>query len=111
MVDFEQPRGSEQAGRRPAVVVSNNVNNRNSSVVVVAAITRTIPQKPYPFNVHLPAGALPEEGTIMCSQLMTVSKDRLFNYRGELETSLIPELDRALAVAVGLPRQPQLSVW
>ena len=104
MVDFDQPRGSEQAGRRPALVISNNINNRNSPVVIVAAITRTIPQKAYPFNVHLPAGALPDEGTIMCSQLMTVSKERLFNHRGSIDETLFPSLDLALAVALALPR-------
>jgi mRNA interferase MazF len=104
MVDFDPARGSEQAGTRPAIVVSNDVNNKFSPVVVVAAITRTIPSRAYPYNVHLPAGALPQAGTIMCSQLMTIDKKRLGNYRGEIAPALVSDLDRALCVALSLPK-------
>lgn len=80
MVDFSPARGSEQAGTRPALVVSNDVDNQHSPVVILAAITSILPTKRYPFNVHLPAGPLPNEGTIMCGQLMTVDKTRLFAF-------------------------------
>ncbi len=73
MVDFNPARGSEQAGHRPALVISSDVGNQHSSVVIVAAITRTIPKKPYPQCVPLPGrpdGPLPQPGTILCSQLM-----------------------------------------
>jgi mRNA interferase MazF len=104
MVDFNPARGSEQAGERPAVVVSNDVNNQNSPVVTVAAITSTIRERPYPNTVVLPAGVLPRPGTILCNQLMTVDKSRLRRCRGEIDASLLAELARALAVALDLPR-------
>src|SRR6266540_2674531 len=85
MVDFDPARGSEQAGVRPACVVSNDVANLNSPNVIVVAITSTIPERDYPFNVHLPAGALPREGTILCAQVMTISKARLSRHRGEVD--------------------------
>jgi mRNA interferase MazF len=106
MVDFNPSRGSEQAGMRPAVVVSNDVNNEHSPIVIVAALTRTIPKKAYPFAVPVEAGALPEPGTILCNQLMTVDKTRLVRHRGDVDESLRPALARALAVALDLPRNP-----
>jgi mRNA interferase MazF len=103
-VDFGEPRGSEQAGHRPAIVVSNDVNNQHSPVVIVAAITKTIPKKQYPYNVDLPAGALRLDGTIYCGQLLTVDKTRLISYKGDLDEAKFAELDRALVVALGLPK-------
>ena len=104
MVEFDPARGSEQAGTRPAVVVSNDINNRNSTVVIVAAITKTVPEKHYPQNVFLPGGVLPEDGTIMGGQLLTVAKERLLRYRGELSGEQTEELNEALRISLGLPR-------
>jgi mRNA interferase MazF len=100
-VDFNPARGSEQAGVRPAVVVSNDVNNQHSPVVIVAAMTKTIPSQQYPQNVHVPAGAM-QEGTIYGGQLYTISKERLGAYRDSLDDSLREQLDNALAVSLGL---------
>ena len=102
MVDFSSSRGSEQAGVRPAVVISNDVNNQHSPVVIVAAITRTIPKKVYPQNAHLPAGPLPDEGTILGGQLTSIAKVRLNEYRGELDSVQMGELQRALVASLGL---------
>ncbi|HET7571768.1 MAG TPA: type II toxin-antitoxin system PemK/MazF family toxin [Gaiellaceae bacterium] len=104
MVDFDPARGSEQAGVRPACIVSNDVANQNSPVVTVAAITSTIPSRQYPFNVPLPAGTLPREGTILCAQLMTVSKERLMRHRGDLSQEIMAAVAEALRVHLGLPR-------
>jgi len=104
MVDFDPARGSEQAGTRPACVVSNNVANQHSPNVTVVAITSTVPEKAYPFNVHLPAGALPRDGTIYCAQILTISKERLMRHRGELDADQLRAVDEALRVSLGLPR-------
>src|SRR5437773_7847293 len=95
MVDFNPARGSEQAGTRPALVVSNDVNNEHGRVVTVVALTTTIPEKPYPFTVHLPAGVLPREGTVLCNQIMTIDKQRLMRYRAALEPEQIKAVDEA----------------
>jgi mRNA interferase MazF len=102
MVDFGDPKGSAQGGQRPALVVSNDINNRRSPVVIVAAITRTVPKRPYPMNVDLPAGALPSAGTIYCHQLLTLDKTDLVRHRGSIDADKLAEVDSALAVALGL---------
>src|SRR5687768_5505270 len=50
-VEFDPVKGSEQGGRRPALIIQNNTGNRYSPTTVVAAITRTLPPQPYPFVV------------------------------------------------------------
>jgi mRNA interferase MazF len=103
-VDFNPARGSEQAGKRPALVVSNDTANQYSPNVTVVAVTSTVPSKEYPVNVHLPAGVLPLEGTILAAQIMTISKERLLNYRGTLDAAQMRAVEDALRVALGLPR-------
>jgi mRNA interferase MazF len=105
MVDFNPARGSEQAGERPALVVSNDIGNQHGSVVIVAAITSTIPSKQYPHCVPLPGrpqGPLPRPGTILCSQLVTVDKKRLGDFRGALSPAQVQQVNAALRASLSL---------
>jgi mRNA interferase MazF len=97
-VEFEPVKGSEQGGLHPALVVQNDVGNRFSPTTVVAAITRTIPPRPYPFVVIVePAeSGLPERGVVNCSQIATIqqsgSASRLQPPRGESDVRAIGQL-------------------
>ena len=73
-VEFDPVKGSEQGGLRPALIVQNDVGNRYSPTTVVAAITRTIPPKPYPFAVIIEPkeSGLPERSVVNCSQVATI---------------------------------------
>ena len=73
-VEFDPVKGSEQGGLRPAVVVQNDVGNRYSPTIVVAAITRSIPPKPYPFVVVIETkeSGLSHRSAVNCSQLATI---------------------------------------
>lgn len=98
VVNFDPTRGSEQGGRRPAVIVSNNAANSRGKVVTVAPLTRTIPRRTYPQNVHLDEGdPLADEGTIYCGQVLTVSKERLGNYLARLPPAKLDEVKAALS--------------
>jgi mRNA interferase MazF len=106
-IHFGKGRGSEQAGHRPAVIVSNNTINTTSPTVIVAALTRAKQKKNYPQNVRLPAGKpLPDEQTILCGQLLTLDKRRLQRHHATLDESQMPELDRALSVGLGIRIEP-----
>jgi mRNA interferase MazF len=103
-VNFDPARGSEQAGKRPAVVVSNDILNQYGSVITVAPITSTVLDRPYPHTVRLPKDSLLGEGTILCNQLRTIAKDRLQGHIGQLSANQLRQLDRAIVVALGLPK-------
>ena len=53
-IDFDPHAGHEQAGWRPAIVLSPASYNRPTGLTVVAPITNQ--RKGYPFEVALPAG-------------------------------------------------------
>lgn len=64
-LDFNPQVGREQAGRRPALVLSSTAYNRVAGLAVVCPITSRV--KGYPFEVALPDG-LPVTGVVLSDQ-------------------------------------------
>lgn len=58
--------GHEQAGRRPAVVLSPGIYNEKAELAILCPLTNQI--KGYPFEVLVPAG-LPVTGAILADQV------------------------------------------
>jgi len=61
--------GHEQAGRRPAVVLSPGNYNRKTGLAILCPITNQI--KGYPFEVVIPPG-LPVAGAILSDQVKSL---------------------------------------
>lgn len=100
-VDFSPARGSEQAGRRPAAVISLDSFNSHMPVVVVAAITTKI--KSFNFTVDLPQGQpLEEHSQILAFQVTTIDQSRLDGYLGALDAQQVVDLKNALGTAWGI---------
>ena len=59
---FSPQAGREQAGRRPALVLSPRAYNGKAGLCVVCPVTQRA--KGYPFEVELPAG-LPVSGVVL----------------------------------------------
>lgn len=53
-LDFNPQAGHEQAGRRPAIVLSPSAYNRKVGLAIFCPITNQV--KGYPFEVVIPAG-------------------------------------------------------
>jgi mRNA interferase MazF len=66
---FDLQAGHEQAGVRPAVVLSPLSYNERSSLILVVPVTRNI--KGYPFEVVLPSG-LSVAGAVLSDQVKSV---------------------------------------
>jgi mRNA interferase MazF len=96
--------GHEQGGRRPVLIIQNDLGNRFAPTVIVAALTTSLPQKPYPTEVRVPAGAggLPRPSAIRLDQIRTLDKRRLEQYVGQLDEKAMRQLDRAIEVSLGL---------
>lgn len=75
-VEFDPVKGSEQGGLRPALVIQQDIGNRYSPTTVIAAITRTVPPKPYPFTVIIEPheSGLRATSAINCSQVATIQQ-------------------------------------
>lgn len=68
-LSFDPQAGHEQAGRRPALILSPSLYNRSSSLALVVPITSQA--KGYPFEVPVPAGA-GVRGVILADHLKSV---------------------------------------
>jgi len=102
-VDFLPGRGSEQAGRRPALVIQNDVGNRFSPTTIVAAMTSRVADKDYPTEVRLPDGLFGRPSTVLCGQLLTVATDRLSAAPvARLDDAHMARVDGALKRSLGL---------
>jgi len=68
-ISLNPQAGHEQAGRRPAVVISTQDYNGKVGMAIFCPITNQI--KGYPFEVLIPAG-LPVEGAILSDQIKSL---------------------------------------
>ena len=66
---FDPQAGHEQAGRRPALVISPKAYNVKSNLALFCPITSRI--KGYPFEVNLPAGGK-VTGAVLADQIKSL---------------------------------------
>ena len=73
-------QGSEQAGRRPVLVISNDISNRNLPVVTILPLSSVnINSRIYITEILLKKeiSSLPKDSVAMIHQIRTISKNRL----------------------------------
>ena len=91
--DFDPTRGREQAGRRPALVISSATFTKNTGLAVVCPITSRV--RPFPTSVVLPPG-LPIGGEILTSHIRSIdTAARPIRYAGAVVPQEVAQLVRA----------------
>ncbi|MCH8203371.1 MAG: type II toxin-antitoxin system PemK/MazF family toxin [Proteobacteria bacterium] len=71
-VDFNPQAGHEQAGHRPAMVLSARIYHEKTALAVVCPITSNT--NPYPFKVPLPDD-LPISGAVLADQVKSIDRN------------------------------------
>jgi mRNA interferase MazF len=69
-LDFDPQAGREQAGRRPALVLSDRAYNERSELMVLCPVTSQY--KPYPFVVALPETLLSKPSYVLSDQVKSL---------------------------------------
>jgi mRNA interferase MazF len=99
-IDFTPNAGHEQAGRRPALVLSPKEYHQRTSFVIVCPITGTI--KGYPFEVVLPDG-LPISGAVLADQIKSIDRHaRRIEFAGKAPESIVRDVQARIAPLLGL---------
>ena len=75
--DLDPTQGSEQAGLRPVVVLSEDVFNERSGTVIAVALTSQEPRAGFPLTLESKATGLTKRCWIKISQIRTLSVDRI----------------------------------
>lgn len=90
--DLNPVKGSEQAGKRPVLVLSVEPVNQALPIVTILAITSVKNSRQvYPTEVYLEAdqSGLPKDSIVMAHQIRAISKDRLNEKCGTVEDELV----------------------
>lgn len=104
-VDLNPVRGHEQAGIRPALVISADEFNRGPAglVIVVPLTTR---ERPRPIPLHVPIeprdGGVRQRSFAMCDQVRTISVERLERRLGLLSREVMGAVDDRLRIVLSL---------
>ena len=97
LVDFGEPVGGEQAGRRPAVVVSADpLNDSRAGVVIVVPCTTRRRELPSHVELDPKECGLDEVGYAKCEDVESVSENRLVARIGAANAEALFAITRAL---------------
>ena len=102
LVNWNPARGSEQAGKRPALVIQNDIGNEKASTTIVSAISGSV--KIYPMNIKIdpPEGGLERPSIVKTAQILTVSKERLEKRLGRIGAKKMEEVNHAIKLSLDL---------
>lgn len=102
--DLSPVVGSEQGGIRPVLVVQNDVGNKYSPTIIVAAVTSQMNKAKLPTHVEINASnnGLSKNSVILMEQLRTIDKKRLKERIGTLSEELLPTVNNALSISLGI---------
>ncbi len=106
MALLDPAQGSEQAGRRPVIVITRDAINRHSPVVVVVPLTLRMNRPrllPSHVEVKMGEGGLTADSVALCEQVRAISTTRLTQALGHLSAATISQLNDALKIALDLP--------
>ncbi len=97
---FSPQAGSEQAGRRPAIVLTRLAYHRRSRLAIVCPITSR--ERGWPTEVRLPAG-LAVSGVVLVDHVRSVDRDaRKMEVIGVAPGDVLDEIDARLAPLLSL---------
>jgi len=86
-------RGSEQAGRRPVLVLSADVFNDRSGTVIAVAVTSRKQRAGFPLTLELGSVKMPKRSWVKIGQVRTLSTQRI---GGSLGRAAPEEVERVM---------------
>ena len=99
-VEFSPQAGVEQAGLRPAIILTTAAYHRKSKLAVVCPITNR--EKGWPMEVKLPLG-LPIQGVALVDHLRSIDREaRKMKVVGRVPPSGMDEIDARLVPFLSL---------
>lgn len=103
LVDFGDPVGREQAGKRPAVVVSADpLNESPAGVVVVIPTTTTYRGLPKHVEIDPGSSGLNQISYAKCEDIKSISEQRLIARLGAVEDEVADRIARVLRILLDL---------
>lgn len=103
VVNLDPVIGHEQAGARPAVVISADLFNRGpAGLAVVVPMTRTYRGIPLHVRVAPPDGGVREVSYVKVEDIRSVSIDRFIARWGTVSSAVLQQITANLAVLLDM---------
>jgi mRNA interferase MazF len=103
LVGLDPTKGREQAGMRPALIISVDMFNQGAAELVVA-IPITSKAKGIPLHVEVkpPEGGLTLTSFVKCEDVRSISTSRLVRPLGKVSPQTIDMVEDRLRILLGL---------
>ncbi len=102
-MDLNPSKGREQAGLRPAVIVSvDPFNHGAAELVVILPITSKAKGVPLHVPVKPPEAGLRQQSYIKCEDIRSISRQRLARRLGSVSPSALVAIEDRLRLLLGL---------
>lgn len=90
-INFDPQKGREQAGKRPALVLSPKIYNEKARLCVLCPMTNQA--KGYPFEVGYPADGTPQSGgAVLADQVKSLSwEEREAEFVGRASEAVVAD--------------------
>ena len=97
-INFNPNKGHEQAGYRPALVVSNNIYNNQTKMAIVCPITNTT--KGFPLHIEL-YDRTETSGAILCEHVRAMDiYERGYKYIEKLPEDLLRRVSEIIGFEI-----------
>lgn len=102
-LNLDLTQGREQAGSRPALVVSVDVFNQGpADLVVVLPVTSVVKGIPFHVPVSPPEGGVRQPSFVKCEDVRSVSRSWLRERWGAVGTQTMAAVEDRLRILMGL---------
>lgn len=103
LVNLDPTQGREQAGTRPALIISENLFNQGyAELVIIVPITSQNKGIRSHVKINKGEGGLNLESFVKCEDIRSVSKQRLIKKLGNLSKPTIETVEEKLRFLIGL---------
>jgi mRNA interferase MazF len=104
LAELNPIRGSEQAARRPVLILQNDSISRFTSTFLAIPLTTNLRRASLPTCVLLPEGegGLAKASVALCHQLRVLDKSRLIRCLGSVNELTLTAIDRCVLFTIGV---------
>lgn len=99
--DLNPVRGSEQAGKRPVLILSHDVFNERSGTVIAVALTSHPQRAGFPLTLELQSKNLPKRSWVKISQIRTLALERIGSRLGRATAEELAQVIDGLNEIIG----------
>ena len=104
MAELDPTLGSEQAGRRPVLVLQNDAINRFTTTVLAIPLTTNLRRAALPSCVQVAQGdgGISSDSVVLCHQMRVLDKARLKKRLGVLSDAALLAVEARLLFTLGV---------